>query len=88
MNVSYSLGRSEIVSGLLDTPSTTAGGWLRPDEGVIIDPVVLVYCGFIGAPGLDYGVMASRWTARNAYVTGWTESDERTSRDGRAGSDA
>jgi len=42
---------------------------------LILDPVVLVYAGYIGGSGLDFGRGIAVDSAGNAYVTGYTESD-------------
>jgi hypothetical protein len=45
---------------------------------LVIDPAVLVYCGFIGGGASDRGHDIAVDTAGNAYVTGETESNETT----------
>ncbi|OPZ37498.1 MAG: Phosphocholine transferase AnkX [Synergistetes bacterium ADurb.BinA166] len=80
VNVSYSLGRSEIESCALDAPldyGFSVDGY-DPARELIIDPVVLVYCGFIGGSESDFGYGIAVDGARYVYVTGGTFSDERS----------
>jgi hypothetical protein len=53
-------------------------GSYDPDKPLILDPALLVYCGFIGGIGQDraYGVAVDG--AGCAYVTGYTDSDAST----------
>jgi len=43
---------------------------------LILDPAVLVYCGYIGGTGTDYGYGISVDASGNTYVTGMTQSNE------------
>jgi hypothetical protein len=43
---------------------------------LVIDPAVIVACGFIGGSGSDYGYGIAVDTAGNAYIAGYTESTE------------
>jgi len=45
---------------------------------LVLDPAVLVYCGYIDGSGYDYGHGIAIDSSRNAYVTGQTESTEAT----------
>jgi hypothetical protein len=45
---------------------------------VVIDPVMLLYCGYIGGDSDDGGYGIAVDGAANAYVTGYTRSDEAT----------
>jgi hypothetical protein len=49
-----------------------------PTLPLILDPAVLVYCGYIGGASGDYGYGIAVDGAGNAYVTGSTYSDETT----------
>jgi hypothetical protein len=59
-------------------------GAYNPALPLVIDPAVLVYCGYIGGSGEDFGDGDDIGTgiavdsAGNAYVTGWTNSSEAT----------
>jgi hypothetical protein len=52
-----------------------AGGY-DPSRPLILDPAVLVYCGYIGGSDFDTGYGIAVDAAGNAYVTGSTVSDE------------
>jgi len=43
---------------------------------LVLDPAVLVYCGYIGGSGWDEGTGIAVDGAGNAYVVGWIESTE------------
>jgi hypothetical protein len=45
-------------------------------RALVIDPAVLVYCGYIGGVDQDYGTGVAVDSAGNAYVTGYTRSTE------------
>lgn len=47
-----------------------------PLEPLVIDPAVLVYSGFIGGAGFDFGYGVATDAAGDAYVAGYTESDQ------------
>ena len=49
-----------------------------PDLPLVIDPAVLVYCGYIGGSSSDYGHGIAVDAAGNAYVVGETYSTEAT----------
>jgi hypothetical protein len=80
VNVSYTIGLSDAGSPAPGAPLDY--GFLvesyDPARELVIDPVVLVYCGFIGGEGNDSGYGIAVDGAGNAYVTGATKSDKRT----------
>ena len=43
-------------------------------ESLILDPVILVYCGYIGGPSYDYGYGIAADSSGSAYITGYTYS--------------
>ena len=45
---------------------------------LVLDPAVLVYCGYIGGATFDRSTGIAVDTAGNTYVTGYTDSDERS----------
>jgi len=45
---------------------------------LVLDPAVLVYCGYIGGSGEDYALDIAVDDSGNAYVSGWTSSSEAT----------
>lgn len=45
---------------------------------LVLDPAVLVYCGYIGGAGPDYGEDIAIDKAGHAYVCGWTLSSAKT----------
>lgn len=53
-------------------------GAYDPEHPLILDPVILVYCGYIGGNGDDYGRGIAVDSLGNAYVTGHTVSTEST----------
>ncbi|HMX28129.1 MAG TPA: SBBP repeat-containing protein, partial [Blastocatellia bacterium] len=59
----------------------TLGDYDRSRE-LVIDPVVLIYAGFIGGSGDDFGESIAVDATGNAYVTGGTASTQATFPDG------
>jgi hypothetical protein len=53
-------------------------GKYDPTRTLVLDPTVLVYCGFIGGAGTDEGLGIAVDGQGNAYVAGWTQSDAAT----------
>jgi len=53
-------------------------GSYDPAETLVLDPVILVYCGYIGGTSTDDGLAIAVDASGNAYVTGDTFSDEST----------
>jgi hypothetical protein len=53
-------------------------GAYEPALPLVIDPAVLVYCGYIGGDGDDLSNDITVDSTGNAYVTGWTMSTETT----------
>jgi hypothetical protein len=53
-------------------------GSYDPTRPLILDPAILVYCGYIGGSGQDSGNGIAVDGAGNAYVTGYTYSTEAT----------
>ncbi|MDS4039555.1 MAG: SBBP repeat-containing protein, partial [Candidatus Competibacter sp.] len=51
-------------------------GTYDPSRPLVIDPVVLVYCGFIGGGGVDWGNSIAMDDLGQAYVVGSTSSTE------------
>jgi len=47
-----------------------------PSHRLVLDPAVLVYCGYIGGSGRDFGRGIAVDGAGNAYVVGYTDSSE------------
>jgi len=45
-------------------------------QTLILDPAVLVYCGYIGGSGAEYGYGIAVDTSGCAYITGYTDSTE------------
>jgi hypothetical protein len=43
-------------------------------KSLILDPVILVYCGYIGGPSYDYGYGIAADRLGNTYITGYTYS--------------
>jgi hypothetical protein len=41
---------------------------------LILDPVIVIYCGYIGGPDLDYGYGIAADSSGNAYIAGYTYS--------------
>jgi hypothetical protein len=87
--VNYKLQSAEPSgSGLLlsevDSASAAALGYsfqvsdYDPALPLVIDPAILVYCGFLGGTGDDSGKGIAVDDSGAAYVTGWTNSDQST----------
>ena len=83
VSVSYSLHDSAEQSSA--NRSSTAGhqqsyafaiGRYDPTRPLILDPAVIVYCGYIGGDGIDEGWDIAVDNAGNAYVTGYAISTE------------
>jgi len=49
-------------------------GYYDKTSPLVLDPAVLVYCGFLGGGGVDSGRSIAVDGSGNAYVTGYTES--------------
>ena len=49
-------------------------GEYDPALPLVLDPAILIYCGFIGGPADDQGTAIARDAVGNVYLTGWTES--------------
>ncbi len=47
-------------------------GAYDPAQTLILDPVILVYCGYIGGPSYDYGYGLTVDSAGCAYITGYS----------------
>ena len=58
----------------------TASGWANMIHTLplILDPMIMVYCGYLGGSSSDYGWGIATDEAGNAYVTGYTVSSETT----------
>jgi hypothetical protein len=76
--------RVEVPSGFALAPGAEAGtasfgipvGAYDTTKDLIIDPVVLVYAGWIGGTGQDLGIGIDVDNGGAAYVTGWTFSSD------------
>jgi hypothetical protein len=53
-------------------------GRYDPSRTLVPDPAMLIYCGYIGGSGSDYGYGIALDSAGNAYVTGDTDSSQAT----------
>ncbi|MBN2489719.1 MAG: SBBP repeat-containing protein, partial [Planctomycetes bacterium] len=53
-------------------------GAYDPAHPLVLDPAVLIYCGYLGGINDDYGMGIAVDPAGNAYVTGETNSTEQT----------
>ncbi|MBN2491776.1 MAG: SBBP repeat-containing protein [Planctomycetes bacterium] len=53
-------------------------GRYEPAHPLVLDPAVLVYCGYLGGSGNDTGYGIAVDAAGNAYITGITDSNEQT----------
>ncbi len=49
-------------------------GAYDPTSPLVLDPVILIYCGYIGGPDLDYGYGIAADSTSNAYIAGYTYS--------------
>ena len=75
MSVTYALETSGASSDQASVYGFTLGAY-DPSLPLVIDPAVLVYCGFIGGSGDDYGYGIAVDSAGYAYVTGDTASNQ------------
>ena len=48
------------------------------EKVLVLDPLILIYAGYIGGSGIDRGFDIAVDSTGNAYVTGWTTSSEAT----------
>jgi hypothetical protein len=55
-----------------------AVGDYNTSHDLVLDPAMPIYCGYIGGGNYDIGREIAVDTDGNAYITGWTESDENT----------
>ncbi len=53
-----------------------AVGPYDPTRPLVLDPAILIYCGYIGGADNDHGSDIAVDGAGNAYVVGWTSSSE------------
>ncbi len=49
-------------------------GEYDPTKALVLDPVILVNCGYIGGPSYDYGYSIAADRLGNSYITGYTYS--------------
>ncbi|MDP2915495.1 MAG: SBBP repeat-containing protein [Candidatus Aminicenantes bacterium] len=49
-------------------------GEYDPTRSLVLDPMILVYCGYVGGPNFDYGYGIAADKKGNAYITGYTSS--------------
>src|SRR5207253_933979 len=79
-------GRREVATSYALAAKSAAGrqvygfrvGEYDRSEPLVIDPVMLVYCGFLGGSGDDRGNSIAVDSAGNAYIAGTTTVDETT----------
>ncbi len=66
----------------LHTPRSTLYGFAigpyDPTRPLVLDPAVLIHCGYIGGDDNDWGYSIAVDGAGNAYVTGYTDSTQAT----------
>jgi hypothetical protein len=53
-------------------------GLYNPTRTLVLDPAVMVYCGYIGGSDAEFGTGIAVDGTGQAYVTGWTQSSEAT----------
>jgi hypothetical protein len=53
------------------------GGYDRT-QTLVLDPIILVYCGFVGGSGLEVGMAIARDASGSAYITGYSGSSQAT----------
>jgi len=66
----YALGEGDAIGFAL--------GEYDPAKPIVLDPAVLVYCGYVGGNRTDSGYDVAVDAAGSAYVTGWVVSTEPT----------
>jgi len=74
VKISYELKKGD--SGAGRSEYGFAVGKYDRDLPLVLDPAVLVYCGFIGGSDEDYGYGIAVDVSGNAYVTGYTSSND------------
>jgi hypothetical protein len=84
IKLAYKMDRQTKLDGAGDSSETEAFSYgfdvgnYDPSLPLVLDPAVLVYCGYIGGSSDDFGTGIALDASGNAYVTGETTSNEAT----------